>query len=81
MRPLLKGVTMTKTNITLAMLLAQNMLKTRYILKLLKRYREVSNLNDTYAAEITYLVDIMNRNDIELDEFDLIALSHVSRKS
>jgi hypothetical protein len=72
---------LTKTNITLAMLIAQNMLKTRHTLKLLKRYREVQNLNDTYAAEITYLVDIMNRNDIELDEFDLIALTHVSKKS
>lgn len=72
---------LTKSNIAIAMLIAQNMLKTRYILKQIKRYREVSNLNETYAAEITYLVDIMNRNDIELDEFDLIALTHVEKKS
>jgi hypothetical protein len=72
---------LNKTNITIAMLVVNNMYKTKYILKLIKRYREINNLNETYAAEITYLVDVMNRNNIELDEFDLIALTHVSKKS
>lgn len=72
---------LTKTNITIAMLIGQNMLKSRYTLKLLKRYREVQNLNETYEEDIKYLVDMLNRNDIRLDEFDRIALSHVTTKS
>lgn len=72
---------LTKTNIAIAMLVVENMKMARRMTKLIKRYREIHTLNDTYAAEITYLVDIMNRNNIELDDFDLIALTHVSKTS
>jgi hypothetical protein len=82
MRPLLKGVPMlTKKNIAFAWLLAENIFKTKYILDLIKRYNKAKNLNEVYESDLKYLVDILNRNNIKLDEFDLIALSHVEKQS
>ncbi len=79
--PIERCTMLTKMNIAIAMLAVDNMYKSRYILKLIKRYREVQNLNATYEEDIKYLVDMLNRNDIKLDEFDMIALTHVTGKS
>jgi len=32
--------------------------------------------NDILIAQVMYLLNVLNENDIELDEFDLIALNH-----
>jgi hypothetical protein len=52
-----------------------------YTKKLLKRYREVRNIAEAYEADLVYLCDVLNRNEIELDEFDLIALNNIQKKS
>jgi hypothetical protein len=46
--------------------------KTKLILELLEE-REIM------TGEINYMCHILNENGVELDEFDLIALPHVSR--
>ncbi len=71
----------THMKIAIGIYIAKNMSREIYTKKLLKRYREVKNLNEVYEADLKYLCDMLNRNDIRLDEFDRIALSTIAMKS
>lgn len=46
-----------------------------------KRYRVLKDRNEKYEADLNYVIHIMNRNDIRLNEFDLIALNYIQAKS
>ena len=41
--------------------------------------REMVEVADTLEGELKYLIHILNENNIDLDEFDLIALPHVTK--
>jgi hypothetical protein len=71
----------TEIKIAVGIYVAKNMAREIYMKKLLRRYREVKNLNEVYDAELVYLCDLINRNEIRLDEFDLIALPTIKHKS
>ncbi len=72
---------MTNMQLAIGIHIAKSITREIYTKKLLKRYREVKNLNEVYEAELVYLCDLLNRNEIRLDEFDLIALPTIKRKS
>ncbi len=44
---------------------------------MLKRVRALKDENAKYKADLTYICEIFHREDIELTEFDLIALNYV----
>lgn len=44
------------------------------------RCNELIEVAKGLNEEVAYLVHILNENDVELDEFDLIALPHVQRR-
>jgi hypothetical protein len=71
----------TNMKIAVGIHIAKSISREIYTKKLLRRYREVKNLNEMYEADIVYLCDLFNRNEIRLDEFDLIALNSIQRKS
>lgn len=72
---------MTTMQIAVGIHIAKSISREIYTKKLLRRYREVKNLNEVYEADIVYLCDMLNRNEIRLAEFDKIALTTIKQKS
>jgi hypothetical protein len=70
----------TKTKI-IGCLIARSVLNDVNAYQLLKRYRVLKDRNEKYEADLKYLVDMLNRNDIRLTEFDRIALNSIHSKS
>jgi hypothetical protein len=71
----------TKTKTLIGCLIVRSVLNDVNAYQLLKRYRVLKDRNEKYEADLKYLVDILNRNDIRLTEFDRIALNSIKQKS
>lgn len=55
-------------------------IKKQYLKPLALTFDKVVQENDMLTDEMRYLLHVLNENDIALDEFDLIALPHVTVK-
>jgi hypothetical protein len=71
----------TNTKTFVACLIVRSVLNDIAGYQVLKQYRVLRDRNAKCVADLTYVVDLMNKKGIELEEFDLIALNFVSKKS
>jgi hypothetical protein len=49
--------------------------------KVVQNAAELYKYAESINAQMQYLVDVLNRNDVKLDEFDLIALPNIKQVS
>ena len=68
----------------LALLIARDLVDRPYRRKyreIVEEYNKLANQHNELAEDVIYLVNMINENDVELDEFDLIVLNNVTLKS
>lgn len=49
-------------------------------LEIVKARDDLIEKNAVLSADLTYLIQVINDSDLELDEFDLLVLTHVTEK-
>lgn len=78
---------MPKFNINLGLVVALALQTTAVaiyrdrITTLVEMHNQLIEEHNSMAEQMAYMCELLNKNDIELDEFDLIALPSVTKQS